>query len=205
MLKFCFLYFRRIAGHRISPLDICTVKYLKVWNVVESWLTHLFLKLDACLRSRPECQWQLSHKIHTPHYFILELEILCHIPHYTILPQIQVYILNLLSLTYCGQCAFNGICILMSWIDLDFPRMEKPLLHLSKCVSHVWQVQKSGPHCPFTQLFDQCRDVVDFWLITNASKPWATNWYKLSSKAQPVFEFTQILYFHHIPWLKLST
>ena len=122
----------------------------------------LFLKLDACLRSRPECQWQLSHKIHTPHYFILELEILCHIPHHTTLSEIQVYILNFLSLAYCRQCAFNGICILMSWIDLDFPRMEKPLLHLSKCVSHVWQVQKSGPHCHFTQLFDQCRDVVDF-------------------------------------------
>ena len=41
MLKFCFLYFRHIAGHRISPFDICTVKYLNVRNVVESWLTHL--------------------------------------------------------------------------------------------------------------------------------------------------------------------
>ena len=125
------------------------------------WLTSVFE--TWCLFEK-QTRVPVATEPQNSHTTLLHLRTwnLCPIPHHTTLSEIQVYILNFLSLAYCGQCAFNGICILMSLIELDFPRMEKPLHHLSKCMSHVWQVLKSGPHCPFTQLFDQCRDVVDF-------------------------------------------
>ena len=80
----------------------------------------LFLKLDACLRSRPECQWQLSHKIHTSHYFILELEILCHIPHclksrYTFLIfSVWPIVGNVHSMGFASWC--HGLI----WISLEW-------------------------------------------------------------------------------------
>ena len=52
---------------------------------------------------------------------------------------------------------FASWCHGLIWISLEW----KNRYSICQNVCHMFdKYKKSGPHCPFTQLFDQCRDVV---------------------------------------------
>ena len=161
MLKFCFLYFRHVAGHRISPLDICTVKYLKVWNVVESWLTHLcFWNLMLVWEADQSASgnWATKFTHHTTSSWNLKFYVTYHIiPHCLkfrctfLIFSVWPIVGNVHSMGFASWC--HGLI----WISLEW----KNRYTICQNVCHMFdKYKKSGPHCPFTQLFDQCRDVV---------------------------------------------